>query len=134
MFDKAFCLRVGKVLTRNQHMLIKRHVSSSSVRAHFKEPGQNLPRPAHERLRCFRKFAEGCARYTYLGRRGKRIWERGVNWYEMLGVNWSDEGGIGLEGHGELGKSCGAVGLGAVLVVVWDGMVWGEAAVVDFRC
>ena len=30
MFDEAFGLRVGLVLTRNKHMLIKRHVNSCS--------------------------------------------------------------------------------------------------------
>jgi hypothetical protein len=31
VLDKAFGLRVGQVLTRDEDMLVKRHVNSSSV-------------------------------------------------------------------------------------------------------
>jgi hypothetical protein len=51
MFDEALGLRVGKILTRNHHMLVKRHVVSISVKAHFIGRAGALSRPVHESLR-----------------------------------------------------------------------------------
>ena len=51
MFDKAFCLRVGQILTRNHNMLIKRHVHSYLYQGAFHRQGICVLRPHHESLR-----------------------------------------------------------------------------------
>jgi hypothetical protein len=39
VLDQALGLRVGQVLTRNENMLVERHVISSSVTGAFQRPG-----------------------------------------------------------------------------------------------
>ena len=62
MFDEAFGLRVGQVLARNKDMLVKGHVHSVSVLAHFKGQALKPFAPAHERLRGKDRLAKGSAR------------------------------------------------------------------------
>ncbi|GGL86484.1 hypothetical protein GCM10011534_05550 [Pseudooceanicola nanhaiensis] len=51
VLDETFGLRVGKILARDEYMLVKRHVHSISVEAHFIDGPWLLPRAGHERLR-----------------------------------------------------------------------------------
>src|SRR6056297_4356851 len=55
MLHEPLGLRVGNILTRDHHMLVKRHVVSTSVKAHFIGRAIAPSRPAHESLR-------GCCR------------------------------------------------------------------------
>ena len=60
MFDKAFGLRVGQILTRDKDMLVKGHVHSTSIKAHF--IGGSDPSATHPRETArFIKTAKGRA-------------------------------------------------------------------------
>jgi hypothetical protein len=64
VFDKAFCLRVRQILTRNHDMLIEWHVLSYLYQGAFHRQGGIPLRPHHERLRGSKRFAKECAVYT----------------------------------------------------------------------
>jgi hypothetical protein len=71
MFDKAFGLRVGQILARDEYMLVERHVISTSFKAHFIGGGMSLSLPHHERLRGSNRSAKGSRSLRWIAPRGK---------------------------------------------------------------
>ena len=81
MFDKAFCLCVGQILAGDKDMLVKWHVNSIDVQAHFIGQARSFHTYPRETARLL-SFRGKNVRYTVLMARCKRprqgVWKAGL--------------------------------------------------------
>ena len=100
MFDEAFGLRVGKILARDEDMLVERHAGSTSVRARF--IGGPCPSAAHPRESArFKRYAEGSAPLARIRGRGKPGC-RGAGGSPALTLQFRKDG-VAIRGRGCFG-------------------------------